>query len=132
MNNLQSELDRTKRELEVNQKEKLSLEEELEKANAILRNTKSAFSGDKKKYIEEIESLKNKLKEQAQEVINKDNEIKTLKESLEEHQKRASLSQDKTLEELKTKEEEISRLKNNVKDLQIKVKVTYYINRLKN
>jgi chromosome segregation ATPase len=132
VNNLQSELDRTKRELEVNQKEKLSLEEELEKANAILRNTKSAFSGDKKKYIEEIESLKNKLKEQAQEVINKDNEIKTLKESLEEHQKRASLSQDKTLEELKTKEEEISRLKNNVKDLQIKVKVTYYINRLKN
>jgi len=72
--------------------------------------------------MEEIDILKDKLKEQAQQLINKDNEIKILKESLEEHQKRASLSQGKASEELKIKEEEMRTLKNNLKDLKAKVK----------
>ena len=60
---LQSELNKNLKDIEMMKKENSTLTDELEKAKNNLKSVENVLSGDKQKYMNEIEILKEKLKE---------------------------------------------------------------------
>jgi chromosome segregation ATPase len=97
--------------------------EELIKARSMLTQSETTLNDTVIKHKNEIDSLNTKIKSLLEQLQLKEQGIKTIRSELAEFTNKSTLRQDKALQELKTKEELIDELKDEVKSLKSEVSV---------
>ncbi len=115
---LQVQLEQARKEFEA---EKAAAEKELARLREALKKAEKLGKDQGTTHAEELEILKVKLKEQLDSILSKEQEIKRLKEGLQEITNKSASSQDRVREELTKREAEVAKLTGMNKSLTDKV-----------